>query len=66
MSYKYCEENIPGTWRFMQDGAPCHRVSSVSSFLARHDNEKIDWPPYSPDLNTIEKRLAMDEANSGD
>ena len=52
--FKYCERNIPGTWRFMQDGAPCHRDSSISTFLARHEIEKIDWPPYSPDLNPIE------------
>jgi hypothetical protein len=52
--FKWCEDNIPGTWRFMQDGAPCHRDSSISAFLARHNIEKIDWPPYSPDLNPIE------------
>lgn len=52
--FKYAERAYPGTWRFMQDNAPCHRDKAVLSFLASHDIETIDWPPYSPDLNPIE------------
>ena len=40
---------------FMQDGAPCHRLTSTMKYI---DSKKIclmvDWPPLSPDLNIIE------------
>ena len=45
---------IPGTWRLMQDNAPCHTARPVKAFLARNNVEFIEWPPYSPDLNPIE------------
>ena len=45
---------IPGTWRLMQDNAPCHTAKSVKTFLSRNRVELIEWPPYSPDLNPIE------------
>jgi transposase len=52
--FKNGKKNIPGTWRLMQDNAPCHTSKLVKGFLARHKIEFIDWPPYSPDLNPIE------------
>ena len=51
---KHCQRTIPGTWRMMQDNAPCHTAKTVKSFLASHTIEMIDWPPFSPDLNPIE------------
>ena len=45
---------IPGTWRLMQDNAPCHTANSVKAFLRQRRVELIEWPPYSPDLNPIE------------
>jgi len=48
------KENIQGTWRLMQDNAPCHTVKPVKAFLEANNVEFIDWPPYSPDLNPIE------------
>lgn len=45
---------IPGTWRMMQDNAPCHTSKLVKAFLRRRNIEFVDWPPYSPDLNPIE------------
>lgn len=44
----------PGTWRMMQDNAPCHTSKLVKGFLRRKQVDFIDWPPYSPDLNPIE------------
>lgn len=52
--YKKAQRAIPGTWRLMQDNAPCHTANAVKSFLDRHRVEFIKWPPYSPDLNPIE------------
>jgi transposase len=43
-----------GTWRVMQDNAPCHTAKLTNSFIKRNKLEFIDWPPYSPDLNPIE------------
>jgi transposase len=51
---KLAKRTIPGTWRIMQDNAPCHTSKLVKSFLARKNIEFIIWPPYSPDLNPIE------------
>jgi transposase len=48
------QESIGGTWRMMQDNAPCHTSKLVKSFLQRNRVDFIDWPPYSPDLNPIE------------
>jgi transposase len=51
---RLAKETIPGTWRMMQDNAPCHTAKPVKAFLERKKVEFIDWPPYSPDLNPIE------------
>lgn len=52
--YQMGRRNIGGTWRLMQDNAPCHTSKAVKAYLARKRVEFIDWPPYSPDLNPIE------------
>lgn len=46
--------SIEGTWRMMQDNAPCHTAKLVTAFLRKKKIDFIDWPPYSPDLNPIE------------
>ena len=51
--FNRAKQAIPGTWRLMQDNAPCHTAKSVKSFLARKRVQLIEWPPYSPDLNAI-------------
>jgi transposase len=51
---RLAKRTIPGTWRLMQDNAPCHSSKQTKAFLARNSVEFIDWPPYSPDLNPIE------------
>jgi transposase len=48
------KRSIPGSWRMMQDNAPCHTSKLVTAFLRKNKVDFIDWPPYSPDLNPIE------------
>jgi transposase len=39
----------------IQDGAPSHRNLLTIKDLHERRIYPIDWPPYSPDLNPIEK-----------
>ena len=39
---------------FMQDGAPCHRSKVAKKFLDSNNNDLLEWPGNSPDLNPIE------------
>ncbi|GFX74575.1 transposable element Tc3 transposase [Trichonephila clavipes] len=39
---------------FMDDNAPCHRTVAAEQLLESEDNECMDWPARSPDLNPIE------------
>lgn len=48
------QKTIGGTWRLMQDNAPCHTSKVVKAYMARKNINTIEWPPYSPDLNPIE------------
>jgi hypothetical protein len=41
--------------RFIQDNAPGHRGRKTQAEIKRRKMPKIIWPPYSPDLNLIEK-----------
>ena len=44
--------NILGSTVFQHDGAPCHRMTAVSRWLADQDIEVLGpWPGSSPDLN---------------
>jgi transposase len=44
-----------GKWRFMQDNARPHTASHTQTFLEENEIRTIYHPPYSPDLNPIEK-----------
>lgn len=37
-----------------QDNAPIHKSRMIMKFLRDLDQETIDWPPQSPDLNPLE------------
>lgn len=39
---------------FMQDGAPGHAAGETLQDLIDREIEKMNWPPFSPDLNPIE------------
>ncbi|GFX17735.1 transposable element Tcb1 transposase [Trichonephila clavipes] len=39
---------------FMDDNAPYHRTVAAEQLLESEDNERMDWPARSPDLNPIE------------
>jgi transposase len=39
---------------FQQDNARSHVARVCQDFLANHNINPLDWPPYSPDLSPIE------------
>jgi transposase len=39
----------------MQDSARVHTAAVTRDFLNQHHINPVNWPPYSPDLNTIER-----------
>jgi hypothetical protein len=39
---------------FMQDGAPGHAAKETLQDLIERRIKKVNWPPFSPDLNPIE------------
>ncbi|GFW11467.1 uncharacterized protein TNCV_3809861 [Trichonephila clavipes] len=39
---------------FMDDNARPHRANIVDECLQSEDIPRMDWPAYSPDLNSIE------------
>ncbi|XP_054707333.1 mediator of RNA polymerase II transcription subunit 13-like [Uloborus diversus] len=39
-----------GTWSFLHDNAPAHKILMVRNFLAQKSIVVLDHPPYSPDL----------------
>ncbi|KFM73077.1 Transposable element Tcb1 transposase, partial [Stegodyphus mimosarum] len=39
---------------FMDDNARSHRANIVSECLQSEDITRMDWPPFSPDLNPVE------------
>ena len=49
-------------WRFMHDNARPHITDYTSDFLEESGVKVIEHPPYSPDLNPIEKVWAWMKA----
>lgn len=47
-------EDLPLTWLFMHDGAPCHRSIVPKTWLQGNSTRVLDCPANSPDLNQIE------------
>ena len=41
-------------WILAHDNAPAHRARVVEDFLDRVGVTRLEWPPYSPDMNPIE------------
>jgi hypothetical protein len=41
--------------KLMQDGAPGHSAADTKQELQERGIEVISWPPFSPDLNPIER-----------
>jgi hypothetical protein len=39
---------------YMQDGAPAHAAASTIQDMIERGIAKLNWPPFSPDLNPIE------------
>ena len=39
---------------FMQNNASIHTANKVKEWFKKHGIDTTDWPPYSPDLNSIE------------
>jgi len=52
------EEQMPRCWQpgliFMQDNAPIHTAYAIRQWFTDNAILVTDWPPYSPDLNSIE------------
>ncbi|KAL4467289.1 hypothetical protein ABPG72_009529 [Tetrahymena utriculariae] len=40
---------------FQQDNAPCHSTKKVLEFFKKNNKILLEWAPYSPDVNPIEK-----------
>jgi hypothetical protein len=52
-----CENLMPGTFIFQQDGAPAHTARLTQEWLSDNCPEllaKEEWPPNSPDLNPLD------------
>ena len=42
-------------WKLQQDGATAHTAYYTKEWFNDNNIKTIPWPPYSPDLNPIEK-----------
>ena len=50
-SIQIADENI---FLFMQDNARCHKTECILEFLQENHVPVMEWPPQSPDLNSLE------------
>jgi hypothetical protein len=41
-------------WKLLQDAAPCHTAKRTMRFFEENHIHLVEWPKYSPDMNTIE------------
>src|ERR1700743_2633457 len=51
-----CKSLLPNHFVFQQDGAPAHSSRLTQEWIEQHSPEfvrKDEWPPNSPDLNTL-------------
>lgn len=52
-------ENIPVVWKFQHDNDPKYAARSVTHWFGRNVITILNWPLFSPDLNSI-KHLRKD------
>lgn len=50
----YIKNKRNSNFILMHDNAPPHRARITKDFLDNKRIERLNWPPYSPDLNIIE------------
>ena len=43
-------------WTFQHDNDPKHRAAIVNNWLNRNGIKRLEWPSFSPDLNTCGMR----------
>jgi transposase len=48
----------PDKWILHYDNAPAHDVLRVCEFLAKKSITKLEYPPYSPDLDPEGTRIS--------
>jgi len=51
---EYVADTLDADTIFMQDNASIHKAGIVKNWLREQDFTVMNWPPYSPDLNSIE------------
>ena len=53
------DNQIPRYWEpgliFIQDNTPIHTAHTVRNWFTENVIPVVDWPPYSPDLNPVER-----------
>ena len=50
-------ENLPPDLIFLHDNALVHKSHSTMEFLQANNVSVLEWPPQSPDLNSIKNLL---------
>lgn len=48
----------------MHDGASVHQAYIIRDLLAEMGFHVMEWPPYSPDLESNRKPLGVDESEN--